>query len=62
MNPNNRWHKSRDKVIFGVAGGLAELLEVDPTIVRVIWAIFGACYGIGIIAYLLAALIVPEGI
>jgi len=51
--------KSHNRVICGVCGGLAEYLGVDATIVRLIWAIF-AITGAGLIAYIVAALIIPE--
>ena len=47
------------KKICGVCGGLAEYLNVDPTIVRLVWALIGLT-GTGIVAYFVAALIMPE--
>ena len=49
-----------EKKIFGVCGGLAEYLDVDPTVVRLIWAGSVIVFGVGIIGYLAAALILPE--
>jgi phage shock protein PspC (stress-responsive transcriptional regulator) len=46
------------KVIAGVCGGLAEYLNIDPTVVRLIWALVGLS-GAGVLAYLVAALIIP---
>ena len=51
-NPNN-------KMIAGVCSGLAEYINIDPTIIRVIWALVGLS-GAGIVAYLICALIIPE--
>ena len=51
-NPNN-------KLLAGVCSGLAEYINIDPTIVRVIWALVGLS-GAGIVAYLICALIIPE--
>ena len=51
-NPNN-------KMLAGVCSGLAEYINIDPTIIRVIWALVGLS-GAGIIAYLICALIIPE--
>lgn len=42
------------KVIAGVCGGVAEYLDVDPTVVRVIWALIGLSGG-GILAYVICA-------
>ena len=50
-----------DRTIFGVCGGIARYLNVDPTIVRLIWALvslFSA--GLGFIGYLVSALIIPD--
>lgn len=46
------------KVLAGVCAGLGEYLHVDPTIIRVIWALV-ALSGAGILAYLICALIIP---
>ena len=50
-----------DKKIFGVCGGLARYFNVDPTIIRVIWAVLILVYGAGLLVYLRAALIMPVG-
>ena len=49
-----------EKKIFGVCGGIAEYLDCDPTIVRLIWAGSVVVFGVGVIGYLAAALILPE--
>lgn len=46
------------KKICGVCGGIAEYFNIDPTIVRLVWALIGLS-GTGIIAYVVAALIMP---
>ena len=53
------YRSTTNKTIAGVCAGLAEYLNIDPTIVRVIWALVGLS-GSGIIAYLVCALIIPE--
>lgn len=63
MENKKRLRKSRtDKKIFGVCGGLAEYLGMDSTIVRLIWAVLILAYGAGGLAYLVAALVMPEGL
>lgn len=58
-----RLHKSStDKKICGVCGGLAEYLNVDPTIIRLIWALTVVFAGTGILAYIIAALVIPEDV
>ena len=53
------YRNTGNKMIAGVCSGLAEYLNIDPTIVRLIWALI-ALSGAGVIAYLIAALIIPE--
>lgn len=55
-----RLKKSKDKVLFGVCGGLAEYCDIDPTIVRILTGVAACVWGFGIIAYLIAALVMPK--
>ena len=58
---NGRIHKSaRDKKISGVCGGIAEWLGVDPTIVRIAWAVLACGWGTGVLLYFICAFILPE--
>ena len=58
---NGRIHKSaRDKKIAGVCGGIAEYLGVDPTIIRLAWALLACGWGTGIMAYISCAFVLPE--
>ena len=47
-------------MIAGVCGGVAEYLNIDVTVVRVIWAIASVFAAAGIIAYLICAFLIPE--
>lgn len=47
------------KMIAGVCGGIAEYFDLDPTVVRLGWILFSAVAGGGILAYIIAALIIP---
>ena len=49
----------RDKKIAGVCAGVAHYLDMDPTIVRVIWGVLAFCYGAGIVAYIILWMIAP---
>jgi len=50
-----------DRKIAGVCGGIAEYLEVDSTVVRLVWVILSVLsFGTGIVVYLLAWLIIPR--
>ena len=56
-----RLYKSRnDKMLGGVCGGIAEYFDIDPTLVRLGWVLFCALGGNGILAYLVAAIVIPE--
>ncbi len=59
---NERLYRSRsDRVVAGVAGGLAEIWNLDPSIVRVVWAVLVPLTGgIALLVYVVMALIVPE--
>ena len=60
--PIKRLYRSRkDKVLGGVCGGIAEYFQIDPVLVRLLWVIFILIsMGLGIIAYIIAWIIVPE--
>ncbi|QQR92789.1 MAG: PspC domain-containing protein [Candidatus Iainarchaeum archaeon] len=53
------YRSSTDKVLGGVCGGIAEYLGVDPVVIRLIWVVASLFWGIGIIAYILAWIIIP---
>ena len=58
---HGRIHKSsRDKKISGVCGGIAEWLGVDPTIIRIAWAVLAFGWGPGILLYFICAFVLPE--
>ena len=60
MNPR-RLTRSRDRQLAGVAGGMAEYLDIDPTVVRILWIIVGiASGGLAIVAYIILALVMPQ--
>lgn len=54
------YKSSVDKKLFGVCGGIAEYFEIDSTLVRLAWIILVLCFGTGILAYIIAALIIPS--
>ncbi len=56
-----RLYKSNEnKMIDGVCGGIAEYFDIDPTLVRLGWVVICALGGSGIIAYIIAAIIIPR--
>ena len=56
-----RLYKSQtDKKFCGVCGGIAEFLGIDSTVVRLIWALLIFCAGTGVLAYIIATLVLPN--
>lgn len=57
----NRLYKSnKDKVFDGVCGGVGEYFNIDPVIIRLLWVVFVIFGGTGVLAYVLAMLIIPK--
>ena len=54
------YRSNANKNVAGVCGGLAEYLNMDATIVRLIWALLIFCAGTGLLAYIVCALVIPE--
>ncbi|MBS4804731.1 MAG: PspC domain-containing protein [Clostridium sp.] len=48
------------KLIAGVCGGIAQYFEVDPKIVRLLFGVFCAAYGSGILVYIIFAIFIPK--
>ncbi|WP_237698522.1 PspC domain-containing protein [Pyrococcus sp. NA2] len=51
----------KDRILLGVLGGIAEYLEIDPTIVRILYILLCLVEPIFILAYFLIAIVMPEG-
>ena len=60
MNGKKLYRSTTDRKLAGVCGGLAEYLGIDSTIVRLIFAALVIFAGTGILAYIIAAIIIPE--
>lgn len=52
--------KRGDQMIFGVASGIADYLNIDPVIVRLLFVLMALTGGHGILVYLVLTLIMPE--
>lgn len=59
MNKKRLYKSSRNKKICGVCGGIAEYLNMDPTVIRLIIAIIALAWGSGIILYIIMAFVMP---
>lgn len=56
------YRSEKDRMVCGVCGGLADYFSIDPTLVRLAWvviSIFPFCGFGGLIAYIIAAIIIP---
>lgn len=52
---------TKNKMVAGVCGGIGEYFNIDPTVIRLLWVIFTLIsMGAGIIAYIIAWIIIPE--
>ncbi len=60
MGERRLYLSERDKKIGGVCGGIAEYLGVDSTLIRVLWVIAAVIFGSGILAYIIAWLLIPR--
>ena len=60
MNRNKRLYRSRkDRQIAGVCGGVADYLSIDPTLVRLAFALLTLAGGPGLVLYIVLAAILP---
>ena len=60
MNGKKLYRIRTGRKILGVCSGLANYFDIDPTIVRVVFALIGLFWGAGILAYFIMALVIPE--
>jgi len=61
MNNGKKLTKSSsERLLCGVCGGLSEYFSFDPTLVRILWVVFTLMGGCGLLAYIIAAIIMPE--
>lgn len=58
--PKKLYRSSRDRMLGGVAGGLAEYFEIDSTLIRILFVITLFIGGTGVLAYILLWIVVPE--
>lgn len=59
MEPKRLYKSATNRMLCGVCGGVAEFFNIDPTLVRLVLVLLGFT-GTGIVAYIVAACIVPE--
>ena len=54
------YRDKQNEKVAGVCAGLADYLNIDVTIIRLIWVLFVLCAGTGALAYIACALVIPE--
>ncbi|MBB2182342.1 PspC domain-containing protein [Lachnospiraceae bacterium MD1] len=59
MEPKKLYRSNTNRMLCGVCAGVAEYINIDPTVVRLLWVIFGFT-GFGVLAYFIAAIIIPD--
>lgn len=61
VNLNKLQRSKKDRVLFGVCGGIGEYFNIDPTIVRIVFVFLGYNnFGTTLLVYLLSSFIIPE--
>ena len=56
-----RLYRSKtNSMIAGVCGGLGEYFDIDPTFIRLLWVLFILAGGSGILAYIIAWIVIPQ--
>ena len=60
MSDKRLYRSSVNYMLAGVCGGIGEYFNIDPTLIRLAFVLFG-CTGGGILAYIIAAIIIPDG-
>ena len=59
MNPRRLYRCRHDRQLAGVAAGMAEYLDLDPTVVRVLWIMSALFGGVTILLYIVLAFVIP---
>lgn len=54
------YRSKKNKIIAGVCGGIGEFFNVDPTLIRLLWLFISILGGSGVLAYIIAWIIIPE--
>ena len=54
------YRNTSDQMLAGVCSGIGEYFNIDPTLIRLGWVVFSLAGGSGLLAYIIAAIIIPE--
>lgn len=58
--PMKRLYRSNHGMLAGVCAGIADYFQIDPTLVRLAWVFLAPLAGVGLISYIIAAIIIPK--
>jgi len=59
-SPKRLYRSRADRKIAGVCGGLAAYMGTDPVIPRLVWVVFALAAGVGLLAYIVCWLVIPQ--
>jgi phage shock protein C len=54
------FRSQENRMIAGICGGIGEYFEIDPNLIRILWMLFSFAGGAGVLAYIVAYIIIPE--
>ena len=60
MNGKKLYRNTENQMLAGVCSGIADYFDIDPTLVRLGWVLFSLLGGSGLLAYIIAAIIIPD--
>ena len=60
MDGKRLYRSKKDRMICGVCGGIANYFNIDPTLVRLGFVLIAMGAGSGVLAYIIAAIIIPD--
>ena len=60
MENKKLYRSSTNYKLAGVCGGIGEYFNIDPTLVRLGWIVFSVAGGAGLLAYIIAVLVMPK--
>lgn len=60
MDGKRLYRSKKDRMICGVCGGIANYFNIDPTLVRLAFVLIAMGAGSGILAYIIATIIIPD--
>ena len=60
MGNKKLYRSSTNYKLAGVCGGIGEYFNIDPTLIRLAWILFSVMGGAGVLAYIVAAIVIPK--